>query len=73
MIPSPVLFELQNFSQYKEMLICRAFPAKQIYCKSSGCLNYKGYIITPPHQTFYLTAKKILLDVLFNEGEIGKS
>ena len=31
------------------MLICRAFPVMQGHCKSSGCLNYKGHIINPPH------------------------
>ena len=49
MIPSPVPLELYNRTQCEEMMICCAFPAIQIQCKSSSCLNYKGHIINLPH------------------------
>ena len=36
MIPSPVPPELQGLTQVEEMLIARAFPIMNIYCKSRG-------------------------------------
>ena len=51
MIPSPVLLELENLNQCEEKLTCCISKgiSMQIYCKSSGCLNYKGHTITLSH------------------------
>ena len=49
MVPSQVPPELQGLSQVEEMLIARAFPIMNIYCKSrSGQRAYKGHVITMP-------------------------
>ena len=49
MIPSPVPVELQDLSQTEEMLIARAFPVMNIYCKPRGGQRaYKGHVITFP-------------------------
>lgn len=49
MIPSPIPFELQGLTQVEEMLIARAFPIMNIYCKSRGGQRaYNGHVITMP-------------------------
>ena len=50
MVPSPMPKELQDLTQVKEMLICRAFPVMQVYLKPrSGTTSYKGHVATLPH------------------------
>ena len=49
MIPSPVPQELQNLSQFEEMLTARAFPVIHVYTKPKGGQRaYKGHVITLP-------------------------
>ena len=49
MIPSPVPKELQNLTQFEEMLIARAFPVMHVYTKPRGGQRaYKGHVITLP-------------------------
>lgn len=49
MIPSPVPKELQDLTQFKEMLIARAFPVMHVYTKPRGGQRaYKGHVITLP-------------------------
>ena len=49
MVPSAVPLELQNLTQVEEMLIARAFPVMNIYCKPrGGQMAYKGHVITSP-------------------------
>ena len=49
MIPSSVPSELSNLSQVEEMLIARALPFMNIYCKpKGGQRGYKGHVITFP-------------------------
>ena len=47
MIPSAVPLELQNLTQFEEMLIARAFPIIHVYTKPKvGQRAYKGHVIT---------------------------
>ena len=47
MIPSPVPQELQNLTQFEEILIARAFPVIHVYTKPKGGQRaYKGHVIT---------------------------
>ena len=49
MIPSAVPLELQNLTQFEEMLIARAFPIIHVYTKPKGGQRaYKGHVITLP-------------------------
>jgi len=49
MIPSQVPNELSDLSQAEEMLIARALPFMNIYCKPEGGQRaYKGHVITFP-------------------------
>ena len=49
MIPSAVPPELQNMTQFEEMLISRAFPVINVYTKPKGGQRaYKGHVITLP-------------------------
>ena len=49
MIPSAVPPELQNMTQFEEMLIARAFPVINVYTKPKGGQRaYKGHVITLP-------------------------
>lgn len=49
MIPSPVPKELQDLTQFEEMLIARAFPVMHVYTKPRGGQRaYKGHAITLP-------------------------
>ena len=49
MIPSPVPKELQNLTQFEEMLIATAFPVMHVYTKPRGGQKaYKGHVITLP-------------------------
>ena len=49
MIPSPVPKELQDLTQFEEMLIARAFPVMHVYTKPRGGQRaYKGHVITFP-------------------------
>ena len=49
MIPSPVPPELQDLTQFEEMLIARAFPIIQLYTKpKGGQFAYKGHVLTFP-------------------------
>ena len=49
MIPSPVPVQLQNLTQFEEMLIARAFPIIHVYTKPKGEQRaYKGHVITLP-------------------------
>jgi len=49
MIPSPVPKELQELTQFEEMLIARAFPVMHVYTKPRGGQKaYKGHVITLP-------------------------
>ena len=48
-IPSPVPKELQDLTQFEEMLIARAFPVMHVYTKPRGGQRaYKGHVITLP-------------------------
>ena len=50
MIPSPVPHQLQNLTQFEEMLIAREFPVMHVYTKPRGGQKaYKGHVITMPH------------------------
>ena len=45
MVPSPVPQPLQNFTQFEEMLIARAFPVIHVYTKPKGGQRaYKGHV-----------------------------
>ena len=49
MIPSPVPLQLQDLTQFEEMLIARAFPVIHVYTKPKGGQRaYKGHVITLP-------------------------
>ena len=49
MIPSPVPPQLQGLTQVEEMLIARAFPVMNVYCKPRGGQRaYRGHVITFP-------------------------
>ena len=49
MIPSCVPEELKGLTQTEEMLISRAFPVMNVYCKPRGGQRaYKGHVITFP-------------------------
>ena len=49
MIPSSVPEELENLTQFEEMLIARAFPVIHVYTKPKGGQRaYKGHVITLP-------------------------
>ena len=49
MIPSPVPKQLQELTQFEEMLIARAFPVMHVYTKPRGGQKaYKGHVITLP-------------------------
>ena len=51
MIPSPVPKELQDLTQFEEMLIARAFPVMHVYTKPRGGQRaYKGHVITLPQE-----------------------
>ena len=46
-IPSPVPEELQDLTQFEEMLIARAFPVMHVYTKQGGGQRaYKGHVTT---------------------------
>ena len=49
MIPSKLPIELSGLTQAEEMLIARAFPVMNVYCKPRGGQKaYKGHVITFP-------------------------
>ena len=51
MIPCAVPPELQNLTQFEEMLIARAFPVIHVYTKPKGGQRaYKGHVITFPQE-----------------------
>ena len=50
MVPSPVPEALKNLTQVEEMLIARALPIMNVYCKPKGGQRaYKGHVITFPN------------------------
>ena len=53
MIPSPVALQVQDLTQFEEMLIARAFPVIHVYTKPKGGKRaYKGYVITLPQNVY---------------------